>query len=71
MLGSILAILTAIVYALKKMADKKEAKNAQAEADAVSSDPTKWFSNHFRVRTKDGASKTDTTEASSGKHKPD
>nr|DAD80277.1 MAG TPA: hypothetical protein [Caudovirales sp. ctTqA28] len=62
MLKAILEIIAALLRAVERKQAKKEQQGAQAEADAISSNPTEWFSDHFRVR--DAANKTDASKAS-------
>lgn len=62
MLKAILEIFAVLLQAVERRQAKKEQQDAQAEADAVSTNPTEWFTNHFRVRTK--SNKTDASKAS-------
>lgn len=62
MLKAILEIFAVLLQAVERRQAKKEQQDAQAEADAVSTNPTEWFTNHFRVRTK--GNKTDASKAS-------
>lgn len=62
MLKAILEILSALLKAVEKSKAKKEQQHAQAEADAISTNPTEWFADHFRVHDETG-SKTDASKA--------
>lgn len=62
MFKAILEIFAVILRAVERKQAKKEQQDAQAEADAIITNPTEWFTNHFRVRTK--GSKTDASKAS-------
>lgn len=62
MFKAILEIFAVLLRAVERKQAKKEQQDAQAEADAISTNPTEWFTNHFRVRTE--SSKTDASKAS-------
>jgi len=62
MFKALLEILAVLLRAVERKQAKEEQQDAQAEADAISTNPTEWFTNHFRVRTK--CNKTDASKAS-------
>lgn len=62
MIKALLEVLAILLRAIERKQVKEEQQDAQAEADAISTNPTEWFTNHFRVRTK--RSKTDAGKAS-------
>lgn len=62
MFKAILEIFAALLRAIERKQAKREQQDAQAEADAISTNPTEWFTNHFRVRTT--SNKTDASKAS-------
>lgn len=62
MFRAILEIFAVLLRAVERKQAKKGQQDAQAEADAISTNPTEWFTNHFRVRT--ASNKTDTSKAS-------
>ena len=62
MFKAILEIFAVLLRAVERNQAKKEQQDAQAEADVISTNPTEWFTNHFRVRTK--GNKTDASKAS-------
>lgn len=62
MVKVILEILAALLRAVERKQTKEEQQNAQAEADAISTNPTEWFTDHFRVR--DEGPKKDASKAS-------
>lgn len=62
MFKALLEILAVLLRAVERKQAKEEQQDAQAEADAISTNPTEWFTNHFRVRTK--GNKTDASKAS-------
>lgn len=62
MFKALLEILAVLLRAVERKQAKEEQQDAQAEADAISTNPTEWFTNHFRVRTK--GDKKDASKAS-------
>lgn len=62
MIKALLEVLAILLRAIERKQAKEEQQDAQAEADHVSTNPTEWFNDHFRVRTK--GSKTDASKAS-------
>lgn len=62
MFKAILEIFAVLLRAVERKQAKKEQQDAQAEADVISTNPTEWFTNHFRVRTTNN--KTDASKAS-------
>lgn len=58
----ILGVFAVLLRAIERKQAKREQQYAQAEADRVSTNPTEWFNDHFRVRTE--SSKTDASKAS-------
>lgn len=65
MIKALLEVLAILLRAIERKQVKEEQQDAQAEADRVSTNPTEWFNDHFRVRTK--SSKTDASKASPDK----
>ena len=63
MVKAILEILAVLLRAFERKQAKEEQQSAQAEADQISTNPTEWFTDHFRVRDAKG-SKTDASKAS-------
>lgn len=63
MIRAFLQILSVLLAAFERKQKKEEQREAQAEADAVSTNPTEWFTDHFRVRDEAG-NKTDANKAS-------
>lgn len=61
MFKAILEIFAVLLRAVERKQAKKEQQDAQAEADTISTNPTEWFTNHFRVHTK--GDKTDASKA--------
>lgn len=62
MFKAILGVFAVLLRAIERKQAKREQQDAQAEADRVSTNPTEWFNDHFRVRTE--SSKTDASKAS-------
>lgn len=62
MIKALLEVLAILLRAIERKQEKEEQQDAQAEADRVSTNPTEWFNDHFRVRTE--SSKTDASKAS-------
>lgn len=62
MIKALLEVLAILLRAIERKQAKEEQQDAQAEADRVSTNPTEWFTDHFRVRTE--SSKTDASKAS-------
>ena len=62
MFKALLEILAVLLRAVERKQAKEEQQDAQAEADAISTNPTEWFTNHFRVRT--AGNKTAASKAS-------
>lgn len=58
-----LEILAVLLRAVERKQAKKEQQDAQAEADHISTNPTEWFNDHFRVRDAE-RNKTDASKAS-------
>lgn len=61
MIKALLEVLAILLRAIERKQAKEEQQDAQAEADRVSTNPTEWFNDHFRVRTE--PSKTDASKA--------
>lgn len=69
MTQGILAILGVVLLALREFFKRKEAKDAQKEADLINRNPTEWFSTHFGVQSDSStASKSDATETGTDQH---
>ena len=62
MIKALLEVLAILLRAIERKQVKEEQQDAQAEADRVSTNPTEWFNDHFRVRTE--PSKKDASKAS-------
>ncbi|APW79743.1 hypothetical protein HOR53_gp53 [Pectobacterium phage PP99] len=62
MIKALLEVLAILLRAIERKQAKEEQQDAQAEADRVSTNPTEWFNDHFRVRTE--SIKTDASKAS-------
>lgn len=63
MIKSLLEVLAILLRAVERKQVKEEQQDAQAEADHISTDPTEWFNDHFRVRDAE-RNKTDASKAS-------
>lgn len=50
MFKSILEVFAVLLRDIERKQAKKEQQDAQAEADHISTNPTEWFNDHFRVR---------------------
>lgn len=62
MFKSILEVFAVLLRAIERKQAKKEQQDAQAEADSISTNPTEWFNDHFRVRDAE-RNKTDASKA--------
>lgn len=62
MFKTLLEVLAILLRAVERKQVKEEQQNAQAEADRVSTNPTEWFNDHFRVRDAE-RNKTDASKA--------
>lgn len=62
MFKAFLEILAVLLRAVERKQAKKEQQDAQAEADHISTNPTEWFNDHFRVRDAE-RNKTDASKA--------
>lgn len=62
MFKAFLEILAVLLRAVERKQAKKEQQYAQAEADVISTNPTEWFNDHFRVRDAE-RNKTDASKA--------
>lgn len=62
MFKTLLEVLAILLRAVERKQVKEEQQNAQAEADRISTNPTEWFNDHFRVREAE-RNKTDASKA--------
>ena len=63
MIKILLEVLAILLRAIEMKQSKEVQQDAQAEADHVSTNPTEWFNDHFRMRDTKG-NKTDASKAS-------
>ena len=71
MLKLLLQVLSALLLLIQRKHTKEEQTDAQAEADAVNSDPTGWFQSHFGVRKPNSTSETPSSQASADERNND
>lgn len=63
MIKALLEVLAILLRAIERKQAKEEQQDAQAEADRISTNPTEWFNDHFRVHDAEW-NKTDASKAS-------
>lgn len=65
-MNTALGILAGLLYLVRQYYKKKEADDAQKEADKLENNPTDWFREHFSVPDEHRGNSASTSETKAG-----